>query len=131
MNIKEIAKHRDYSDIIDHPHHQSTKHPQMSLYNRAAQFAPFAALVGYDAAVEEAERYTENRIILDEDAVTRLDEIMQELMSREAEHPEITVFYFVKDAKKEGEVLCLKTPISKGYTLAIKTRSKTNEKKNF
>ena len=49
MNIKEI--HRDYSDIIDHPHHQSTTHPQMSLYNRAAQFAPFAALVGYDAAV--------------------------------------------------------------------------------
>ncbi len=89
---------RDYSDIIDHPHHQSTTHPQMSLYNRAAQFAPFAALVGYDAAVEEAERITERQIILDEDAVTRLDEILSEI--KEAD--EITVFYFVKDEKKEG-----------------------------
>ena len=70
----------------------------MSLYNRAAQFAPFAALVGYDAAVEEAERITERQIILDEDAVTRLDEILSEI--KEAD--EITVFYFVKDEKKEG-----------------------------
>ena len=100
MNIKEL--HRDYSDIIDHPHHQSTTHPQMSLHNRAAQFMPFAALVGYDSAVEEAERVTERQVILDEDAVARLDETMQELISRESEHPEITLFYFVKDDKKEG-----------------------------
>ena len=103
MNIKEI--HRDYSDIIDHPHHQSTTHPQMSLYNCAAQFAPFAALVGYDSAVEEAERITERQIILDEDAVTRLDEVLSEI--KEAD--EITVFYFVKDEKKAGGTYVEKT----------------------
>ncbi len=109
MNIKKIAKHRDYSDIIDHPHHQSTTRPHMSISNRAAQFAPFAALVGYDAAVEEAERLTDQQVTLDEDAVTMLDEILSELVSREAEHQEITVFYFIKDEKKAGGTYVEKT----------------------
>ncbi len=109
MNIKEIAKHRDYSDIIDHPHHESTTRPHMSMHNRAAQFSPFAALVGYDAAVEEAERITDSQITLDEDAVTMLDEILSELISRESEHPEITVFYFIKDEKKAGGAYVEKT----------------------
>lgn len=45
----------NYDDIINLPHHVSTKHPQMSMMNRAAQFAPFAALTGYSAAIEEVE----------------------------------------------------------------------------
>ena len=102
MSGKKMANSRDYSDIIDHPRHRSATRPQMPLSDRAAQFAPFAALVGYDAAVEEAGRLTERQIILDEDAVTKLDEIMRELLSREAEHPKITVTSFVRDAKKEG-----------------------------
>ena len=102
MSGKGIAKSRDYSDIIDHPRHQSATRPHMSLRDRAAQFAPFAALVGYDAAVEEAGRLTERQIILDEDAVTKLDETMRELLSIEASHPKITVTSFVRDEKKEG-----------------------------
>lgn len=45
-----------YDDIINLPHHVSKRHPQMSMWNRAAQFAPFAALTGYDAAIAETER---------------------------------------------------------------------------
>ena len=48
-----------YDDIIDLPHHVSERHPQMSMYNRAAQFAPFAALTGHNAAITEAARLTE------------------------------------------------------------------------
>ncbi len=102
MNRKGMAKNRAYSDIIDHPRHQSATRPHMSLHDRAAQFSPFAALVGYNAAVEEAGRLTERQIILDEDAVTRLDETMRELLSRESAHPEITVTCFVRDERKEG-----------------------------
>ncbi|SDB40394.1 hypothetical protein SAMN02910298_01981 [Pseudobutyrivibrio sp. YE44] len=47
-----------YGDIIDLPHHQSTKHPHMSLYDRAAQFAPFAALTGYEEMISEEARRT-------------------------------------------------------------------------
>ena len=108
MKGKKMAKSRDYSDIIDHPHHQSPTRPHMPLHDRAAQFSPFAALVGYDAAVEEAGRLTERGIILDEDAVTRLDEIMRGLLSRQA-HPEITVTSFVRDEKKEGGAYVEKT----------------------
>ncbi|MBQ7563601.1 MAG: hypothetical protein IJT16_06380 [Lachnospiraceae bacterium] len=92
----------DYSDIIDHPHYQSKTRPHMSLYDRAAQFAPFSALVGYDAAVDEAGRLTDRQIILDEDAITRLDESLRALSETAPEHPEIKVTCFIKDDKKEG-----------------------------
>ena len=49
----------EYDDIINLPHHVSKKHPQMSMWKRAAQFAPFAALTGYEEAVKEAERKNE------------------------------------------------------------------------
>lgn len=45
-----------YNDIINLPHHVSTKHPRMTLEERSAQFAPFAALVGYDEVIKETER---------------------------------------------------------------------------
>ena len=45
---------RDYSDMIDLPHHVSDKHPHMSLYDRAAQFAPFAALTGHEDMIDRA-----------------------------------------------------------------------------
>lgn len=57
-----------YDDIIDLPHHVSQKHPRMSMLNRAAQFSPFAALTGYDAAIQESARQTERKIELGEDA---------------------------------------------------------------
>ncbi len=95
---------RDYSDIIDHPHHQSKTRPHMSLHDRAAQFSPFAALVGYDAAVDEAGRLTDRQITLDEDALTRLDEALRHLTAKASEHPAIRIDYFVKDDKKEGGI---------------------------
>ena len=49
----------NYDDIINHPHHVSKKHPQMSMLARAAQFAPFAALTGYDAAIDDTKRKVE------------------------------------------------------------------------
>lgn len=50
----------NYSDIINLPHHVSKRHPQMSMWNRAAQFAPFAALTGYDNAIKDTAQETES-----------------------------------------------------------------------
>ena len=59
MESEKLSAVQQYSDIIDLPHHVSKKHPQMSMYQRAAQFAPFAALVGHDEAIEETARQNE------------------------------------------------------------------------
>jgi len=91
-----------YDDMINLPHHVSKAHPQMSLINRAAQFAPFAALTGYDAAVKEAARLTGKRIALDEDALDDLAMKLRVLADRIADHPEIVITYFRPDDKKEG-----------------------------
>jgi hypothetical protein len=91
-----------YDDIINLPHHVSTKHPQMPLIDRAAQFAPFAALTGYDAAVKETARLTDERIELDEYTMNALRDRLQMIADRLEENPEITVTYFQPDAKKEG-----------------------------
>ena len=61
MKSEEFATDQLYADIIDLPHHVSKRHPQMSMLNRAAQFAPFAALTGYDAAINEAKEQQEQR----------------------------------------------------------------------
>ena len=97
-----------YDDIIDLPHHVSTKHPQMSLLDRAAQFSPFAALTGHDAAIRETQRLTEEWVEPDEDKKELLDEKLQ--MIRESLTggkdvyglPEILFTYFQPDEKKSG-----------------------------
>ena len=61
MNMQ--ANMSEYSKILDHPHHVSDRHPQMPILDRAAQFAPFAALVGYDDAVEETARKAFEQVI--------------------------------------------------------------------
>lgn len=91
-----------YDDIIDLPHHISKKHPQMSLEARAAQFAPFAALTGYDDAVKETARLTNERIDLDDEAKMMLDAILQIIREQLSEKPLVTITYFVPDAKKDG-----------------------------
>lgn len=78
----DAEKSKDYSDIINLPHPVSKKHPQMSLYDRAAQFSPFSALTGHEAAIAETGRLTEERTELDEDAKERLDEKLQNLLFR-------------------------------------------------
>ena len=92
----------NYDDIINLPHHQSKNHPHMSLHDRAAQFAPFAALTGYDDAVKEARRLTDSKPELDENQLEELDQKLADLMSRIEEHPEVVVTYFEPDDKKEG-----------------------------
>ena len=72
------AMHR-YDDIIDLPHHVSKVHPQMSLSDRAAQFAPFAALTGHHEAVEETARLTDEKAELDEDIKITLDQQLKEI----------------------------------------------------
>jgi hypothetical protein len=90
-----------YDDIINLPHHVSERHPQMSMYNRAAQFAPFAALTGHNAAITEAARLTEAEQELSESDAEVLNRKLAYLQSLD-EKPSISVTYFVPDDKKEG-----------------------------
>ena len=92
----------DYDDIINLPHHQSKNHPHMSMHDRAAQFAPFAALTVYDDAVKEARRLTDSKPELDENQLEELDQKLADLMIRIEERPEVTITYFEPDDKKEG-----------------------------
>jgi hypothetical protein len=91
-----------YDDMIGMPHHTSPRHPRMSMRDRAAQFAPFSALTGYGDTIDETARLTDGRIVLTEDAKALLDLKQQLLQARIDSQPEITVIYFVADAKKSG-----------------------------
>lgn len=89
-----------YDDIIHLPHHVSTKHPQMPRAKRAAQFSPFAALIGYGSAVQETARLTDRKIELDEYEKAALDHQLQFIQNHKEQEVQIT--YFVPDLKKEG-----------------------------
>lgn len=91
-----------YDDILLLPHHVSEKHPPMSRLDRAAQFSPFAALTGYDAAVQETARLTDRRIELDEGERAAIDQRLMLLQERLPEPTEVTITYFVPDKKKAG-----------------------------
>lgn len=93
---------KSYDDIIHLPHHVSVAHPQMAAIDRAAQFSPFAALTGYDAAVKETARLTDERAELDEYMKDALSNKLQITADRLKEHPEIAITYFKPDEKKEG-----------------------------
>lgn len=92
----------EYDDIINLPHHVSRKHPQMSIHDRAAQFAPFAALTGHGEAIAETARLTDRKIELDDYEKMKLDEKLLILQEHIMEMPEISVTYFCPDEKKEG-----------------------------
>ena len=92
----------NYSDTINLPHPDPRTRPRMSLSDRAAQFAPFAALTGYDDAVAEAGRLTSSKIELDENELERLDRALAYLTEHQSEHPPVTVTYFAPDEKKAG-----------------------------
>ena len=93
---------RNYEDIRNHERYQLKHHTPMSLESRAAQFAPFAALVGYDEEIGEAARSTDGREELSEDAIDALNQAFQKLLEHEEERPLVTVTYFQSDAKKDG-----------------------------
>lgn len=92
----------DYKDIINNPHHTSKTRKRMSQSNRAAQFAPFAALTGHDASIYEAARLTENKIELNDKEIDALNMKLNFLKEHIKEQPEIKVTYFVPDIKKDG-----------------------------
>ena len=94
-----------YDDIIDLPHHVSERHPQMSMYNRAAQFAPFAALTGHKAAITEAARLTEAEQELSESDAEVLNRKLAYLQSLD-EKPTISVTYFVRWKLSYGDWDC-------------------------
>ena len=91
-----------YDDIIHLPHHVSKTRPQMSMEDRAAQFSPFAALTGYDAAILETGRLTDEKVELGEETRAILDRKQKYLAEIIASRPEVTVTYFVPDEKKSG-----------------------------
>ena len=93
---------RKYNEIMGLPHHVSKTRPQMPMSDRAAQFAPFAALTGYDAAIKETGRLTDERIELDVEALSALDMKYQLLMEALDEAPEVTITYFQPDEWKAG-----------------------------
>ena len=92
----------DYDDIINLPHYEPKYHPRMSLWNRAAQFAPFAALTGYDTAIQESNRVTDDWIDLGESGNEELNRKMELIISKLSEQPHVTIEYFVPDEHKEG-----------------------------
>ena len=91
-----------YDDIIYLPHHVSQNYPQMSMHDRAAQFAPFAALTGYEAAVGETARLTTERRELDAQEAAELNRRLTDLAARLKDRPEATIEYFVPDERKAG-----------------------------
>ena len=92
----------NYSDIIDLTHVEPFNRQRMSMQARAAQFAPFAALTGHSAAIEETARQTQDEVDLCEDDRTLLDQKMNEHLSHLEDHPQVTFTYFVPDALKKG-----------------------------
>ena len=91
-----------YDDIIYLPHHESTKHPKMPALDRAAQFLPFAALTGHDAAVRETARLTDSRAELDEIRKEELDVHLQLLREQLVRKPQVSITYFIPDTRKDG-----------------------------
>ena len=91
-----------YDDIINLPHHISPTRKQMSMHDRAAQFAPFAALVGYDDAVAETARLTVVRPELDEQEQWAINERLAYIADHIHEQPEVRIKYFVPDEHKSG-----------------------------
>ena len=91
-----------YADILLHVHPTSLRHLPMSELNRAAQFAPFAALSGYDGEIREANRLTDGRAGPDESAIMLLEAKLRILQERAGERPLVRVTYFQADARKSG-----------------------------
>ena len=91
-----------YDDILFLPHPVSTERRHMSNLERAAQFAPFAALTGYERAVRETARLTETKAELDEGEKALIDARLRMLLDLPGQQPEITITYFVPDKRKSG-----------------------------
>lgn len=94
----------NYDDIIDLPRHVSKVHPQMSISDRAAQFAPFSALTGYKDAIIEVDRYTQEFIELDDNEKEVIGQKLYILNEHKKENIQIEITYFEPDKKKKGGI---------------------------
>ena len=92
----------DYRELLHLPHHRSQTHAPMPRRDRAAQFAPFAALTGFDAQLRETERQTQAQAEPNEDALQELDQSLHTLFACVHTQPAVQVRWFVPDAKKSG-----------------------------
>ena len=97
-----LSHSHKYDDIINLPHHVSKTHPPMDMMERAAQFSPFAALTGYEAAAKETGRLTQPRIELDESEKEVLDQQLHKLEAAFPKTPSAAFTYFIPDVRKEG-----------------------------
>ena len=97
-----LSYDHQYDDIINMEHHKSKKHPPMSLYARSSQFAPFAALTGYEELVTETARETQEKIELDDELKHILDEKIQILSEKIKIKPIVKFTYFIPDSVKNG-----------------------------
>ena len=97
-----MAERFPYEDIVDLPHHVSRKHPQPTMADRAARFAPFAAITGYEEMVLEEARITDDRIELDENSKAALNEKLNMILEFIDEQPEVSITYFEPDKRKAG-----------------------------
>lgn len=102
--LKNDESWKKYSDIIDLPHHVSTKHPHMSSEDRAAQFSPFAALTGHEAAIKETARITDEFVEPDADKKQELDEKLQiiRMILADNKTARVQMIFFKPDGKKSG-----------------------------
>lgn len=97
-------KNSIYDDIIDLPHHVSVKRPQMSMQDRAAQFSPFAALVGFYDQLAETDKQAESFAELDENYLQELDAVLCDVQARIASYPLVEVTYFIpKESSGKGK----------------------------
>ena len=92
----------NYDDIRNHSRYKLKRHQPMSMWSRAAQFSPFAALTGYDDEIDEAARLTDRREELTEDELNGLNQAFQKLLERASDRPLVTVTYFQPDERKDG-----------------------------
>ena len=97
-----MNNNNNYQDIINLPHYISKKRQQMPISDRAAQFAPFAALTGYEENIKEATRLTDTRIEIDEERKLLLNDKLQIIINNIKVEPIITFTYFIYDNKKSG-----------------------------
>ena len=116
-----MAADHKYDDIIHLPHHTSKMHPRMSMVERTAQFAPFAALTGYGSVIKEVGRLTERKVELGESEIEELERALNQLAMQVEEHPQVSITYFQPDSKKEGGAYITTT----GYLKRIEEYSRT------
>lgn len=104
-----------YSDIISLPHHVSTGRKHMSVYDRAAQFSPFAALTGHDEALKETARLTDSRPELDDSEKQIIGEKLQMILYSMPHETEVSITHFEPDSKKSGGAYIISEGIIKKY----------------